>query len=76
MVENLHGDTARIDALAIKEYAKEEENDPDLVNAIESIFSTRLTEDSYCGMIYLMKTFSPNALVHNTEMALVSHMKF
>lgn len=74
MVENLHGDTGIIDALFINEYVKVEENDPNLINAIESIFSTRLPESVYCGLIKLMNAFSPKSSVADIEKALVSHI--
>lgn len=73
MVENLHGDKTKIEASFVKEYANSEENDTSLINAIESIFSTRLTEENYFGLINLMKTFSSNTSVHDIEKALVSH---
>lgn len=71
-MENLHGDTGIIDALFIKEYVKVEDNDPKLINAIESIFSTRLTEQVYCGLIKLMTAFSSSSSVADIEKALVS----
>lgn len=76
LVENLHGDTAKIDALFIKEYANVEENDPNLINAIESILSTRLAEENYGGLVNLMKAFSSSTSFDDIEKALVSHMKF
>lgn len=71
-MENLHGDTGILDAYFINEYVKVEENDPNLMNAMESIFSTRLTEQVYCGLIKLMKSFSPTKSVAEIEKALVS----
>lgn len=76
MVESLHGNTTRIDSSSIQEYVEMEENDPHLINAIESILSTRLSEEVYCGLINLMNTFSPNTSTDDIEKALVSHMEF
>lgn len=73
-MENLHGDTGTIDAIYIRDYAKVEDNDPNLINAIESIFSTRLDAGVYAGLINLMKAFSPNISVADIEKALVSRI--
>lgn len=74
LVENLRGNKTRIDASAIKEYVEMEENDPNLINAIESILSTRLPEEVYCGLINLMNAFSPNTSDDDIEKALVRIM--
>lgn len=71
MEEDLHGDTTKIIALSIKEYTNVEENDP-LFNAVESIFSTRLAEENYGGLVNLMRAFSSNTSVDDIEFALVS----
>lgn len=74
-MENLHGNTTRIDALSIKEYANIEESDPNIINAVESVLSTRLDENVYCGLINLMNAFSPNTSEDDIQTALVSYIE-
>lgn len=75
-MEDLHGDTAKIDALSIKKYADQSDCDSDqyLTNAIESVFSTRLSEEAYCGLINLMYAFAPKTSIDDIEKGLVSHI--
>lgn len=72
-MDSLHGYKAKINTSSIKEYAIVEENDPNIINAVESVFSTRLDEQVYCGLISLMNAFDPNTSDDDIEKALVSH---
>lgn len=74
LIESLHGNTTKIDASAIHEYVEMEENNPNLIDTVESILSTRLPEEVYCGLINLMNAFSPNTSSEDIEKALVSRM--
>lgn len=78
---DLHADTAKIDAVSIKGYFDKKVNIhsfwkiPNQINAIESIFSARLEEEVYCGLINLMNAFFPNASIEDIDKALVSQTK-
>lgn len=51
-----------------------EDSDSFLINTLESILSTRLDEEVYCGLIKLMNAFSPDTSIDDIEVALVSHI--
>lgn len=71
-MDDLHGDTAKIDAASIKE-CERDGDDADTSNVLESIFSTRLDEQVYGGLINFMNVLFQRTADDDIEKALVSH---
>lgn len=74
-MEDLHGNSAKIDAHSLNEYVKEVGNSNSNV-ILESMFCTRLPKETYCGIINLLNIFASNTSIDETEEALVSHIEF
>lgn len=76
----MHGNTTRIEADVVKEYVVKEEYDPLTVrvmaNVTESIFSTRMAEEDYRGLINFLMTISDisaDTSIQDIKKALVSY---
>lgn len=74
--DELHADTARITADTLKEFvSNEEERDPLLITVLESICSTRMAKEDYCGLIdfrMFLPSISTETPIQDIEKALVS----